>query len=153
MLGSDGRIYGGSVIREASSGAIDLNWNGRLGSGGHRRRRTCTCETSPSTPDGRIVCSFGTEKPADVRIDLGGGSSQPAPKSIENVQTGVAWGDYICGETTQGIQWKRTSTPVDMFSVPSLPKNKGAWGGGTVCFDVRGDAFVRQGPSILIPYT
>jgi streptogramin lyase len=141
--GSDGRIYGGSYPG-GKLGAMDLNSYAVQDLGAPAAPNLYLRNVS-STPDGRIVCSFGTEKPVTMVFDPKTGKFEPAPKTIENVQTGVAWGDYFLANDQAFAGEKFTL--VEPLPFPAPPKEKGSWNVDTYA-STRDTLFLRQGTAI-----
>jgi len=121
-MGGDGRIYGGTYPG-GKLGALDLTTY---------QVEDCGAPSPPNMylrhvsamPDGRILCSFGQEKPEVLIYDPASKKFSPPPDSIKGVSMGVAWnGFFIAG--SQVFDGK-TLLPVDPpFPVP--PADKGAW--------------------------
>ncbi len=121
-MGKDGRFYGGTYDG-AKLGAFDLNTY---------TVEDCGAPVPPNLylrnvsalPDGRILCSFGMEKPATLVYDPSTKAFSPPPPALENTSAGVTWKDYFVagsmvlkGDTLEAI------TP----PFPTPPPEKGAW--------------------------
>ncbi len=121
-MGSDGRIYGGTY-GGGKLGALDLNTY---------EVEDCGAPAPPnmylryltSTPDGRIICNFGFEKPTTLIYYTTKKSFEPVPKHLQGAGVGVSWnGYYIYGSTVcDGKTLEKVDPP---FPTPSA--DKGAW--------------------------
>lgn len=154
-MGSDGRVYGGTypgahlaavdpktmVVEDiARPDAAAPNLYLRLVS---------------STPDGRILCAYSTQKPTTMLYDPKTKSFSAVPKSLEGVQSGLTWNGYfVSGNNWDGKAAEGTTvfkvpdfTPVNPPPFP-VPPGKGSWRVDT--YASTGDTlFIRQGEEVF----
>ncbi|MGC8861663.1 MAG: hypothetical protein ACP5R5_02690, partial [Armatimonadota bacterium] len=120
-MGGDGRIYGGTY-GGGKLGALDLTTY---------EVEDCGAPSPPNMylryvsalPDGRILCSFGQEKPEVLIYDPASRKFSPPPDTIKGVMSGVTWnGFFIAGSQV----YDKALQPIDPpFPVP--PPEKGGW--------------------------
>jgi len=123
--GKDGRLYGGTYP------------GGRLGAFDPDRLTVedCGAPAPPNMylryvsalPDGRILCSFSSEKSTTLIYDPAAKRFMPPPKALENVSRGVSWNGYFCsgGACFHG-------TTLEPVPTPPFPVPDGADGGWSV---------------------
>lgn len=121
--GSDGRIYGGTY-GNGKLAAFDLNTY-TVEDLGAPAPPNLYLRLVSATPDGRILCSFGTEKPTTLLFDPKTKQYNPVPKSLEGISLGSVWEGYFVAGTQafQGMQLEAVS-PLP-FPIP--PAEKGGW--------------------------
>src|SRR5579871_1169481 len=122
-LGSDGRIYGGTY-GGGKLGAFDLHTYTVEDCGAPAPPNLYLRNVS-STPDGRILCQFGMEKPATLLYDPATKTFGPVPAVLEGVSLGVSWNGYFLAGA-QVLQGKAL-TPVSPPPFPIPPADKGGW--------------------------
>jgi streptogramin lyase len=122
-IGSDGRVYGGTY-GHGKLGALDLNTY-TVEDLGAPAPPNMYLRTVSATPDGRILCSFGIEKPTTLLYDPATKRFDPVPKTIEGVGDGISWrGYFLAGSSAfKGKSFDVVAPPP--FPVP--PADKGGW--------------------------
>ena len=144
-LGGDGRVYGGT---HPGGKLIALNLDTyAIEDCGNPTDPTNMYFTCLSTlGDGRIIGSFGYEKPVTMIYDIAGKKFLPAPDCAKAI-LGLRWGDvWLAGSGAFGGAELAAVTP---YPMPVPPAEKGAWyvdvpacTGETLC--------MRQGNAIYI---
>ena len=121
-LGSDGRVYGGTY-RGGKLGALDLETNEveDLGRPTEAEPNLYLRNVS-STPDGRILCNWGTAKKVTMLFDPKTKKFSEVPPHL-NVDKGVTWGEwFIAGrQVMTGPDLKQIKPP---FPVPTGAKSE-----------------------------
>lgn len=141
-MGRDGRIYGGTY-GGGKLGAFDLSTY---------TVEDCGAPAPPNlylryvsaTPDGRILCSFGTEKPTTLLYDPTTKRFEPLPQTLEGVSAGVAWNGYFLAGSRafRGPSFEVVDPPF-----PTPPAEKGGW--WVDDYMTTGDTlFLRQGHAV-----
>jgi WD40 repeat protein len=141
--GSDGRIYGGTY-GNGKLAAFDLNTYAVEDLGAPAPPNLYLRLVS-ATPDGRILCSFGTEKPTTLLFDPKTKQFSSVPKSIEGIALGGVWeGYFVAG--TQAFQGTQLAD-VSPLPFPTPPADKGGWYIDTTLTTER-TLYLRQGNRI-----
>jgi len=142
-MGRDGRIYGGTY-GGGKLGAFDL--------------RTYTVEDCgapappnmylrfvSATPDGRILCSFGMEKPTTLLYDPTTKKFSSVPPQLAGVSMAVTWNGYLLagnrafrGEALEEVK---------PLPFPTPPAEKGGWS-VDVYMSTPDTLYLRQGHAI-----
>jgi len=141
-MGGDGRIYGGTY-GGGKLGAFDLNTYTVEDCGAPAPPNLYLRYVSP-TPDGRILCSFGTEKPTVLLYDPATKRFEPLPKTLEGASAGVVWNGYFLAGARA---FKGRSFEVVDPPFPTPPAEKGAWGVDDY-LTTEDTVFLRQGNAI-----
>ena len=143
-MGGDGRIYGGTY-GGGKLGALDLATYEVEDCGAPSPPNMYLRYVSPM-PDGRILCSFGQEKPEMLVYDPASKKFSPPPDPIKGVTMGTSWNGYfIAGSQVYDGKTLEPITPP--FPVP--PAEKGGWSvaanasAGDVLYLRQGNAFYR----------
>lgn len=120
--GGDGRLYGGTYPG-GKLGAFDLTTGAVEDCGGPAAPNLYLRYVSP-IPDGRLLCSFGTEKPTTRLYDPKTKQFAEVPKTLEGVSMGCVWnGFFVAGSRIyQGENFEPITLP---FEAP--PADKGGW--------------------------
>jgi outer membrane protein assembly factor BamB len=123
-MGGDGRVYGGTYPG-GKLGALDLNTYAVEDCGAPTPPNQYLRVVSPM-PDGRILCSFGMQKPTALIYSPAAKQFTPLPEQLVGASTGTVWNGYfIAGSRVyQGADLHLVSPPP--FPVP--PAEKGGWG-------------------------
>jgi streptogramin lyase len=121
-LGRDGRVYGGTYPG-GKLGALDLETYAVEDCGAPAPPNLYLRHVS-ATPDGRILCSIGQEKPTVLLYDPAARAFQIPPDSLGGVEVGVAWrGVFLSGgRAFRGEEFTPVPPP---FPLP--PEDGGAW--------------------------
>ncbi len=122
-IGGDGRVYGGTYSG-AKLGALDLETY-TVEDCGAPAPPNLYLRLVSATPDGRVLCSFGTEKPTVKLYDPAAKAFQPVPEALKGVSAGVSWnGHFLAGARAfKGGSFE----PVDPPPFPTPPAEKGTW--------------------------
>ncbi len=121
--GSDGRIYGGTYGK-GKLAAFDLTTY-QVEDLGAPAPPNLYLRLVSATQDGRILCSFGTEKPTTLLFDPKTKRYSPVPKSIQGITGGAVWeGYFVAG--TQAFRGEELE-PVSPMPFPAPPVDKGGW--------------------------
>lgn len=91
--GKDGRIYGGTYD-EGKLTALDLE-NYSVEDLGAAAPPNMYLRNVSALPDGRILCSYGTESPTTLVFDPATKSFTPPPPAMQGVKSGVVWNGYF----------------------------------------------------------
>ena len=142
-LGSDGRVYGGTYPG-AKLGALDLET---------LKVEDCGAPAPPNlylryvsaTPDGRILCSFGQEKPDALLYDPATKQFSPLPEQLAGVSVGVVWNGYFLAGA--GAYKGGSFEVVDPAPFPTPPAEKGGWSVDTY-MTAHDTLFLRQGKAL-----
>jgi outer membrane protein assembly factor BamB len=120
--GSDGRLYGGTYPG-GKLGAFDLKTGTAEDCGAPAPPNLYLRYVSP-TPDGRVLCSFGMEKPTTRLYDPRTKRFSDVPATLHGVTQGCVWNDlFLAGsQIYQGPDFK----VVPPF-FPTPPTDKGGW--------------------------
>jgi hypothetical protein len=95
-MGGDGRLYTGTYAH-AKLGALDLNTYAVEDCGGPAAPNQYLRMVS-EMPDGRILCSFGMEKPTVKIYDPASKAWSDPPESIKGITVGCVWdGVFLAG--------------------------------------------------------
>jgi len=143
-IGSDGRVYGGTY-GGGKLGALDLNTY-EVEDLGNPAPPNLYLRNVSATPDGRILCSLGMEKPTTLLFDPKTKKFEPVPKHLEGVSQGVSWnGCFLAGSRAfSGTDLQPVPAP---FPLP--PDEKGAWSVNS--YATTSDTLVlEQGKSIYL---
>ncbi|MDH7480419.1 MAG: WD40 repeat domain-containing protein [Armatimonadota bacterium] len=140
-IGSDGRVYGGTYPG-GKLGAFDLETH-EVEDCGAPAQPNLYLRNVSSLPDGRILCSFGQEKPTTMVYDPKAKKWEPTPKQLEGITQGICWNGYfISGSSIFDSSLQPIKPPF-----PTPPADKGPW-----YVDLRltrGDVlYIRQGRAI-----
>lgn len=121
-IGGDGRIYGGAY-GGGKLGALDLDTYAFEDLGAPAPPNMYLRNVS-STPDGRILCNFGMEKPTNLLFDPATKKFEPAPPQLEGVSLGVSWNGYFLAGSAayQGRELRKVDPPF-----PTPPAAGGGW--------------------------
>lgn len=121
-IGSDGRVYGGTY-GGGKLGAIDLNTY-RVEDLGAPAPPNMYLRAVSALPDGRILCSFGQEKPVVLIFDPRTEKFEPLPESMAGVSSGTTWhGLFLSGSKVfDGKTLEPVAPPF-----PTPPADKGSW--------------------------
>jgi len=122
-LGSDGRIYGGTY-GHGKLGALDLNTY-TVEDLGAPAPPNMYLRWVSATPDGRIICSLGNDKPTQVLYDPTTKRFEPIPPPLEGVGGGVTWNGYFIAGSR--VFKGKSFEVVDPPSFPTPPADKGGW--------------------------
>jgi len=121
-LGGDGRVYGGThpggklIALDLDTYAIEDCGNPAA------PNMYLTCLSTLG--DGRVIGSFGYEKPATMIYDFAGKKFLPAPDQAKAI-LGLRWGDaWLAGSGAFG---GADLAPVTPYPMPAPPAEKGAW--------------------------
>lgn len=120
--GGDGRLYGGTYPG-GKLGAFDLKTGSVEDCGAPAAPNLYLRYVSP-TPDGRLLCNFGSEKPTTRLYDPKTKQFATVPETLEGVSMGCVWNElFVAGSRLyQGIDF----TPVPLpFTAP--PADRGGW--------------------------
>ncbi|MBN1344376.1 MAG: hypothetical protein JXQ73_16935 [Phycisphaerae bacterium] len=142
-IGSDGRVYGGTY-NGAKLGALDLKTYAVEDCGAPAPPNLYLRSVS-ATPDGRILCSLGMEKPTVKLFDPSDKTFGPLPKTLDGVSAGVSWNGYFLAGS-RAFKGKDLE-PVDPPPFPAPPADKGAWNVDTY-MTTNDVVFIRQGTAI-----
>ena len=141
-LGADGRIYGGTYPG-ARLGVVDLGTYAFEDCGGPAAPNLYL-RTVSATPEGLIVCTFGTQEQKTLVFDPATKKFSPLPAGMEKVGAGYSWNGYFLSgaQSFRGKSFEKID-PVP-FPVPSAAKEE--W---TVDPLTTNDVlFLRQGNAI-----
>jgi outer membrane protein assembly factor BamB len=121
-LGGDGRLYGGTYPG-GKLGALNLDTYTVEDCGAPAPPNLYLRYVSP-TPDGRILCSFGTEKPTTRLYDPVARRFEAVPETLEGVTMGMVWQKYLLAGSSvfQGREFTRVPPPF-----PTPPAERGGW--------------------------
>jgi streptogramin lyase len=140
--GGDGRIYGGTYPG-GKLGALDPNSYTVEDCGAPAPPNLYLRHVSP-TPDGRILCSFGTERPTTRLYDPATKRFEAVPQTLEGVTMGLVWqGRLLAGSSVfEGREFARVSPPF-----PTPPTEKGDWS-VDLQLTTENALFLRQGHAL-----
>jgi streptogramin lyase len=122
-IGKDGRVYGGTY-NGGKLGAFDLNTY---------TVEDCGAPAPPNlylryvsaTPDGRLLCSFGSEQPTTRIYDPATKRFEVVPKHLEGVTWGAVWNGYfVAGKNAYQGTGLESVLPLPF---PAPPADKGDW--------------------------
>jgi outer membrane protein assembly factor BamB len=142
-VGSDGRIYGGTYPG-AKLVAFDLN-NYTVEDCGTPVLPNLYLRFVSTTPDGRVLCSFRTQKTTTRLYDPIKKEFELVPKQLENIHRGVSWNDYFLAES-QVFEGKSLEVLKD-YPFPAPPSEQGAWQVDVELTNPR-QLFLRQGKNL-----
>lgn len=139
-MGRDGRIYGGTY-GGGKLGAFDLR---------SYTVEDCGAPAPPNmylryvsaTPDGRILCSFGMEKPTTLLYDPATKQFSPVPPQLQGVSMAVTWNGYFLAGN-RAFQGEALEE-VKPIPFPTPPVEKGGWGVDTY-MTTQDTLYLRQG--------
>lgn len=122
-IGSDGRAYGGTY-GHGKLGALDLNTY-TVEDLGAPAPPNMYLRSVSATPDGRILCSLGIERPTTLLYDPKAKRFEPVPETIEGIGSGISWrGYFLAGSRSfTGPLFEVVDPPP--FATP--PAEKGGW--------------------------
>lgn len=140
--GSDGRIYGGTYPH-GKLGALDLNTYAVEDCGAPAAPNMYLRYVS-ATPDGRILCNFGMEKPVNMLYDPQTKAFSPVPRHLEGITQGATWnGYYLAGSMVCDAKTLELVGP----PFPTPPAENGEW--SVDAYTTTSDRLVlRQGNAI-----
>lgn len=92
-IGKDGRVYGGTYPG-GKLGALDLE-RMTVEDCGAPARPNMYLRNVSALPDGRILCSFGMEKPCTLIYDPAAKRFEEPPPALRGIATGVVWNEYF----------------------------------------------------------
>lgn len=120
--GSDGRVYGGTYPH-AKLAAYDLE-KLTVEDCGAAGAPNMYLRNIASLPDGRILCSYGMEKPLQKIFDPKTREFAPVPAHMEGVTSGAVWqGHFLADDKVfDGKTLARVPPPF-----PTPPAEGGAW--------------------------
>jgi hypothetical protein len=120
-LAGNGKIYGGTYPG-GKLGALDLT-SYKVEDLGAPAKPNLYLRNVSATPDGRLLCQWGMEKPTTMLFDPKTGKYEAVPKTLEGVQVGVTWNGYFLG----GNRVYRGDN-FDIVTPPPFPTPEGKWG-------------------------
>lgn len=122
-LGADGRIYGGTY-RGAKLGALDLQTYAFEDLGAPAPPNLYLRQVS-ATPEGLILCSFGTQEPKVLLFDPASKTFAAPPPQLKGASAGVAWNGYFLAgnRAYKGRAFERVDPP----PFPAPPPANGTW--------------------------
>lgn len=141
-MGGDGRLYGGTYPG-GKLGALNLDTYTVEDCGAPAPPNLYLRYVSP-TPDGRILCSLGTEKPTTRLYDPSTKRFEAVPETLEGVTMGMVWqGYFLAGSSVfQGREFARVPPPF-----PTPPAEKGDWS-ADLYLTTEDALFLRQGNAL-----
>jgi streptogramin lyase len=140
--GGDGRLYGGTYPG-GKLGALNVATGAVEDCGAPAAPNLYLRYVSP-TPDGRLLCSFGNEKPTTKLYDPTTKRFEEVPATLEGAAMGCVWdGRFLAGSRVfQGRSFTVVTPPF-----PSPPADKGAWY-ADVALTTADSLFLRQGNAL-----
>ena len=122
-MGGDGRLYGGTYPG-GRLGALNVATGEVEDCGAPAAPNLYLRYVSP-THDGRLLCSFGMEKPTTRLYDPKTKQFTAVPTTLEGVTMGCIWdGRFLAGARAYQGQDFEATTP----AFPTPPAEKGGWG-------------------------
>jgi len=141
-VGSDGRIYGGTYSG-GKLGALNLD-NYEVEDFGNPVPPNLYLRQVSALPDGRILCSFGEEKPTTLIFDPKTKRFEPVPEQLRGVAYGITWDEYFLSGNKV---FRGSSLDLVQAPFPTPPPDKGTWYVDTRL--TNGDTvYIRQGNAI-----
>jgi outer membrane protein assembly factor BamB len=138
-LGNDGRVYGGTY-GGGKLAALNLDTYEVVDCGAPAPPNLYLRHVS-ATPDGRILCSFGTERPTTRLFHPQAKRFDAVPTSLTGVSLGVAWnGFFLAGGTVYD------GHTLDAVA-PPFPVPDGAWSVDT-SLTTPDAVYIRQGSAV-----
>lgn len=142
-LGGDGRVYGGTYPG-GKLGALDLKTYAV---------EDCGAPAPPNmylrnvyaTPDGRILCRFGMDKPTSMIYDPATKKFTPAPPKLSAGAAAAVWNGYFLSgrQAFKGKDLDEVTPP----PFPTPPTDKGEWSIDTG-LTTADTVFLRQGDAL-----
>jgi len=127
-LGSDDRLYGGTYPG-GKLGTLNLTTY-KVEDLGAPAKPNLYLRNISRTPDGRLLCQWGMEKPTVMLFDPRTGKYEDVPKTLEGVQIGVTWNEYfLAGNRVYH------GDSFDIVSPPPFPTPQGKWSVDTYATD------------------
>ncbi len=122
-VGKDKRIYGGTYPG-GKLGALDLA-NLVVEDCGAPAQPNMYLRYVSALPDGRILCSFGTEKPTTLIYDPSQKAFLSPPGTIAGITAGAVWNGYFVAGSAAfaGPELSRAEPP----PFPTPPADRGGW--------------------------
>jgi len=142
-IGGDGRIYGGTYPG-GKLGAFDLGTY-KVEDLGAPAPPNMYLRWVSATPDGRLLCSLGNDKPTQVLYDPASKRVEPVPPPLAGVGMGVTWNGYFVAGSR--VFKGRAFAVVDPPPFPTPPSDKGGWQ-ADVYLTSDDVLFLRQGNAI-----
>ncbi|UCH36639.1 MAG: hypothetical protein JSV65_09870 [Armatimonadota bacterium] len=142
-IGADGRIYGGTY-GGGKLGALDLATYAVEDLGAPAPPNMYLRQVS-ATPDGRILCSLGMDKPTTLLFDPATKRFEPPPARLQGVGVGVTWNGYFLAGS-RAFRGKDFEV-VDPPPFPTPPADRGGWSVDTY-MTTNDVLFLRQGNAV-----